>query len=209
MRRQGPAPPPAESRKASTPVAATAALGPVAGCRPEIPLFPHRARNGAGMPAGCLRSAGAERHRSIRGAPRTTDRGNHHPAALAFRKVTPVRIRSPVPLRGRLPLGRAPGCRPGTGLDAAQRTPGPRGTARTPGRRGHRRNRNGAATACTGPPGPWDGRSRRPAATPRPTQHRRGGRAAARDGTAGGFTATGHAGPAAGPSVGPGRSGPR
>ena len=55
------------------------------------------------------------------------------PPALAVRPVPAVRLRGPVPLRGRLPAGRAPCRRAVPGPRAAERPAGPHGAARTAG----------------------------------------------------------------------------
>ena len=84
--------------------------------------------------------------------------------AVAVRPLAAVRLRRHVPLRGRLPAGRAPGRGPGAGLHPAGRAARAGRPARAARRRrgGDRRGR--AAAPDRGPPGPRPRGRRRPAA---------------------------------------------
>ena len=81
MRRPGTAAAPAEPGQAAAAVAAAPTVGPAAGCGPEVPDVSHRAGNRPRMPAGRLRPAGAEGHRSVHRAARTADRRRPPPSS--------------------------------------------------------------------------------------------------------------------------------
>ena len=146
-----------------------------------LPDLPDRARDRARVPAGRVRRAGPRGRAAVAGVRRDPRRRGHHRAAVAVRALPAVRLRGPVPLRGRLAAGRAPGRRAGA-------RPRPAGRAARRRRLGHpagrpARPRAGgahpprAAAAGRGPAGPVDGGGRRPAARARAAVARRAGRA--------------------------------
>ena len=169
-----PAPQPGQAHPA---VAAAPACRPAAPGRERVRLVPDRPGSGPRMPPGRLRRPGSHRadgrHRVPQGPP---GRG-HHPRALPLRPLPPLRLRRPVPVRGRLTARRAPRRRPVAGLPAAGRAAGPGGAARAARRRGADRAGAGAPVAHRGPPRQGRRGRRRPAAPPRPAHRRRAGRA--------------------------------
>ena len=100
------------------------------------------------------------RHRVPQGPP---GRG-HHPRALPLRPLPALRLRRPVPVRGRLAARRAPRRRPVAGLAAAGRAARPGGAARAARRRRPDRAGAGTPVAHRGPPGQGRRGRRRPAA---------------------------------------------
>ncbi|GAA3080521.1 hypothetical protein GCM10020254_26090 [Streptomyces goshikiensis] len=102
---------------------------------------------------GRLRRARADRaDGGRRGAPGPAGRGDHR-RALPLRPLAPVRVRRPVPLRGRLAARRAQGGRAVAGLPAAGRAARPGGAARAAGRAGAGGAGAGAPVADRGPAG--------------------------------------------------------
>ena len=95
-----------------------------------------------------------------RGPPGPAGRG-HHAGALPLRPLPALRLRRPVPVRGRLAARRAPGGRAVAGLPAAGRAAGPGGAARTAGRRGAGRSWSGSSSGS-----PRTAGSRTPRASP-------------------------------------------
>ena len=167
--RAAPAPPP--PRPAPAAVAAAPARRVPARGGLALPDLPDRARDRARVPAGRLRRPGSRGRAAVAGVRRDPGRRGHHRAAVAVRALPAVRLRRAVPLRGRLPAGRAPG-------RGAGARPRPAGRAARRRRLGHpagrpARPRAGgahpprAAAAGRGPAGPVDGGGRRPAARAR------------------------------------------
>ena len=142
----------------------------------QYPTFPIVLEGRPRVRAGRLRRARAgrpdARHRLAQGH-RGRRREQH---ALAVRQVAAVRLRRAVPLRGRLPAGRAsrgrPGARPQPARRAARHQRGA-GAARPARRRADRPHRGRAATAHSRAGGPRRRRRARPAPFARAAAARR------------------------------------
>ena len=108
VRRARPAAPPPSPRPAPAAVAAAPAGGPAARGRQPVPLLPDRPRGRARVRPGRLRRARPRRPDAAASAAREVSRRRRRVApALAVRPVAALRLRRPVPLRGRLAAGRA------------------------------------------------------------------------------------------------------
>ena len=113
------------------------------------------------MPPGRLRRARPDRADGRHRVPPGPAGRGHHPRALALRPLAALRLRRPVPVRGRLAARRAPRRRPLPGLPAARRAARPGGAARAARRRGARPSWSGS---CSG--SPRTAASRTPRASP-------------------------------------------
>ena len=177
VRRPRAAAAPPQPRQAHPAVAAAPARGPTAPGGQRVRLVPDRPGGGPRMPPGRLRRPRPRRADGRPGVPQGPPRRGHHPRALPLRPLPPLRLRRPVPVRGRLAARRAPRGGPLAGLASAGRAARPGGAARAAGRRGADRAGAGAPVAHRGPPRQGRRRRRRPPAPPRPAHGRRAGRA--------------------------------
>ena len=177
MCRAGTAAAPAPPRQALPAVASTPARRPAARRGPQLSGLPDRARSGAGVPAGRLRRADADGvDGPCRAAPGAAA-GGRDPDPLTVRGVAAVRLRRGVHVRRRQSAGRAARRRAGAGPDVARRAAGPCRAARAARRRRRRQHVTPASTSGRGPAGPRRRGCRRPAASARPADRRRGRRA--------------------------------
>jgi hypothetical protein len=126
--------------------------------RLAVPELPDHPRGRTRVPPRRLRPPLPRRPPPPHRAPRDLDRRRRHPDPLPLRPVAPLRLRRPVPLRGRLAPRRTPRRRP-------HARPGPPRRAARPGR----------APRAPRPRSPGRGRVRAPAPRPRPSRpgHRR------------------------------------
>ena len=148
VRRPGAAAPPPRPAPAHPAVAAAPARRPAAVGGQRVRLLPDHARGGPRGAAGRLRRARpgrADARRPRAPGPRGRRADRHR---LTVRPVAAVRLRRPVPLRGRRAAGRAAraGARPRH--RPARRAARPHGAARAARRRGDGRDRGRAAAAA-------------------------------------------------------------
>ncbi|EPJ35500.1 putative ATP-dependent helicase lhr [Streptomyces afghaniensis 772] len=161
-------------------VAAAPARLPAAPGGERVRLVPDRPGGGPRVPPGRFRRPRARRADGRPGVPQGAPRRGHHSRAVPLRALPPLRLRRPVPVRGRLPARRAPRRRPVAGLTAAGRAAGPGGAARAARRGGAHGAGAGASVADRGPPRQGRRGRRGPPPPPRPAHGGGTGRAGRR-----------------------------